>query len=114
MYLLLGHFLSNIYQYFPYENSDNNFSFFLDADKVKTSDDLKVQFDITRLTEKERIALFKKEAPEFHGILQDFEAKMAEISETLEPFKKLLDEGRIPASGPVVEFVNLKYKLTLT
>merc|ERR1712180_19994 len=85
-----------------------------DVEKVKTSDDLKVQFDITQLTEKERIALFQKESPEFHGILQDFETKMLEISETLEPFKKFVDEGRIPASGPVVEYVNVKYKLTLT
>ena len=85
-----------------------------DVEKVKTSDDLKVQFDITQLTEKERIALFQKESPEFHGILQDFETKMVEISETLEPFKKFVDEGRIPASGPVVEYVNVKYKLTLT
>merc|ERR1711913_80360 len=53
-------------------------------------------------------------SPEFHGILQDFETKMADISESLEPFKKFVDEGRIPASGPVVEYVNIKYKITLT
>merc|ERR1712110_486113 len=39
---------------------------------------------------------------------------MVAISETLEPFKKFVDEGRIPASGPVVEYVNIKYKLNLT
>ena len=86
-----------------------------DVDKVETNDvNDKVTFDITQLTKKERIALFQKESPEFHGILQDFELKMIDVTENLEPFRKLVDEGKIPAYGPVVEYVSTKYKLTLT
>jgi len=85
------------------------------VDKVDTDEiSNKVQFDITQLTEKERKALFKKESPEFQAILQDFETKMKDVIEILEPFRKLVDEERIPATGPVVEYVNIKYKLTLT
>ena len=82
----------------------------MDTDEISN----KVQFDITQLTEKERKALFKKESPEFQAILQDFETKMADVIEILEPFRKLVDEERIPATGPIVEYVNIKYKLTLT
>ena len=86
-----------------------------DVDKVDTDEiSNKVQFDITQLTEKERKALFKKESPEFQAILQDFETKMKDVIEILEPFRKLVDEERIPATGPIVEYVNIKYKLTLT
>ena len=68
--------------------------------------------DLSQLSRKEQLALFKQSSPEFEGIVLDFQAKMAEASTILTPVLSLADEGTIPA-GPVVEFLRAKLELVL-
>ena len=88
-----------------------------DVDKGRQKESLDsdaVKFDINQLSKKERVALFQKESPEFQGILGDFEEKMKEVIELWQPVVDLCNDGKIPANGAAMDYVNTKYKLTLT
>ena len=73
-----------------------------------------IQLDLGQLSKKERALLFHREAPEFKGLLQDFELKMTEVIEKLQPILTLASEGKIPSSGPAMEYTQTKFKLVLT
>ena len=73
-----------------------------------------VAFDLDKLSKKERVSLFHRQAPEFKGLLRDFELKMTEVIEKLQPAISLAEEGKIPDSGPAMDFVRSKFKLLLT
>ena len=73
-----------------------------------------VEFDLALLSKKERVSLFHREAPEFRGLLSDFELKMTEVIEKLQPVLTLASEERIPQSGAAMEYIQTKFKLVLT
>jgi U3 small nucleolar RNA-associated protein 3 len=81
--------------------------------KSSIKDESKVTLDIKQLSKKERATLFQREAPEFSGIMGDFEEKMTELIEKLQPIMVLAEAGKLPQSGPAIEFVQTKYNLIL-
>merc|ERR1712013_333058 len=60
---------------------------------------------------KEQLALFKQKAPEFEGVVADFQLKMAEAAR-LARVAALADVGQLP-EGPQVDFVRSKLQLLL-
>ena len=73
-----------------------------------------VEFDLALLSKKERVSLFHREAPEFRGLLGDFELKMTEVIEKLQPVLTLASEEKISQSGAAMEYIQTKFKLVLT
>ena len=68
-----------------------------------------VKRDLSSLSAKERAALFRRQAPEFDGIVLDFQQKMAEALQ-LSRVVGLEDSGQLPP-GPVTEYVRVKFQL---
>ena len=86
-----------------------------DVGKEKEKEvDKNLNFDISQLTKKERHALFEKESPEFNGIMQDFQTKMSEVTDVLQPVIDLFNDGKLPVGSAALDYVLTKYKLTLT
>ncbi len=84
------------------------------ASKMAKEGEAKVSLDISQLSKKERVALFHRQSPEFSGILADFECKMKELVEKLQPALDIIDEGQLDiADGPGVVFLRTKYHLIL-
>lgn len=71
-----------------------------------------IKRDISKLSRKEQLALFKQTSPEFEGIILDFQSKMAEATTKLAPIVSLADAGSLPP-GPAVDFVRAKLHLVL-
>ena len=94
-------------------DDEDFFDMFTPSNQVKKVEE-KVNFDITQLSKKERVALFEKESPEFKSILADFHDKMNEVKEFCQPLIDLANDGKISNDSPAMDFVRTKYKLTLT
>ena len=73
----------------------------------------KIELDLSKLSQKERVQLFHRESPEFEGILADFQSKMTEASSRLQPIIDLLSDGKIPSNGPAAEFIKAKHQIIL-
>merc|ERR550519_1731426 len=71
-----------------------------------------IKRDVSSLSRKEQLALFKQTSPEFEGIVVDFQAKMNEATTQLGPIVSLADAGSLPP-GPAVDFVRAKLHLIL-
>ena len=67
--------------------------------------------DLSQLTRKEQLALFKQKAPEFEGVVADFQLKMAEAAR-LARVAALAETGQLP-EGPQMDFVRSKLQLLL-
>jgi len=67
--------------------------------------------DLSQLTRKEQLALFKQKAPEFEGVVADFQLKMAEAAR-LARVAALAETGQLP-DGPQMDFVRSKLQLLL-
>ena len=86
---------------------------FVQIDKnSKDSEDVAVKLNVSKLSKKEQAKLFAKESPEFAGIFADFEEKMKEAQEKLQPLVQWIQEGRIPP-GPAADFITKKYQIIL-
>ena len=68
-----------------------------------------VKRDLSALSHKELSALFRRDAPEFDGIVLDFREKMAEAIR-LGRLVSLEDKGAL-AAGPALEYVRAKFQL---
>ena len=83
-----------------------------DQEKEKTEDTAPTMArDLSQLSRKEQLALFKQKAPEFEGVVADFQLKMAEAAR-LARVAALADVGQLP-EGPQVDFVKSKLQLLL-
>ena len=81
-------------------------------EKEKTEDTAPTMArDLSQLSRKEQLALFKQKAPEFEGVVADFQLKMAEAAR-LARVAALADVGQLP-EGPQVDFVKSKLQLLL-
>jgi len=83
-------------------------------------DEASIRADISKLSKAEKMALLKKESPEFLGLIKDYREKLVELRDRVQPLFDLVKEGKIPSisGGKNVEFsgadyIRLKYK-TLT
>lgn len=76
-------------------------------ERVKTT-----KTDLSDLSKKQKIALFKAEAPEFDGLVQDFEERFSESKDLLIPALELLKSVDFP-NHPLVEFVECRNDLII-
>lgn len=71
-----------------------------------------IKTDLSKLSKKQKLALFQKESPEFFGLVEDFKVHMTEIQQKIEPVLTLIEKGKIPASSADI-YVQTKYHLVL-
>jgi len=92
---------------------------FLDTFVVKKAEkpDKKVEVkeslarDLSKLSRKEQVQLFKQQSPEFEGVVADFQLRMGEAVQ-LARVVALAEGGALP-DGPVLDFVKNKLELIL-
>lgn len=81
--------------------------------KNKDKTEIKLKADLSDLSDRQKRELFRKEAPEFDGLVEDFERNLEECHEVLEPVLKYLVEKDIK-NHPFVELLSTRYKLGLS
>lgn len=79
----------------------------LEETKAKTT-----KTDLSDLSKKQKLALFKAEAPEFDGLVQDFEERMSESKDVLVPALELLKSIDFP-NHPLMDFIECRHKLII-
>ncbi|XP_054846094.1 something about silencing protein 10 [Eublepharis macularius] len=72
----------------------------------------KIAKDLHSLSKKEQLKLLKKESPELLELIQDFEAKLRELRDELEPLMQMVKDGIIP-QGKGSQYLQTKYHLYL-
>ncbi|KAF7252582.1 Something about silencing protein 10 [Varanus komodoensis] len=72
----------------------------------------KIAKDLQSLSKKEQLKLLKKESPELLELIQDFEAKVTELRDELEPLMQMVRKGVIP-QGKGSQYLQTKYHLYL-
>ncbi|KAJ7327229.1 hypothetical protein JRQ81_016988 [Phrynocephalus forsythii] len=72
----------------------------------------KIVKDLQSLSKKEQLKLLKKESPELLELIQDFEAKLTELKDELEPLIQMVRDGVIP-EGKGSQYLQTKYHLYL-
>ena len=78
-----------------------------DEEKVK-----KTKTDLSDLSRKQQLALFKAEAPEFDGLVQDFEERFTESKDLLVPAINLLKSADFP-SHPLIDFIECRNEMII-
>ncbi|CAG9808624.1 unnamed protein product [Chironomus riparius] len=68
--------------------------------------------DLSDLSKKQKLALFKSEAPEFDGLVQDFSNRMTEYKELLQPTLDLFKAIDF-TDHPFIEFIKCRSELIL-
>ncbi|EAT35908.1 AAEL011958-PA [Aedes aegypti] len=81
--------------------------------KKKEKTEIKLKADLSDLSERQKRELFRKEAPEFDGLVEDFERNLEECHEVLEPVLKYLTEKGVK-DHPFMELLITRYKLGLS
>jgi len=83
-----------------------------DGRRLQPKDDATIHADLSQLSKTEKVALLKKESPEFLGLVKDYRDKLIELRDRVQPLFDLVREGKIPSttSGGAADFVRLKYK----
>merc|ERR1712106_852559 len=86
---------------------------FLDAFVVKKKAEPKDSLtrDLSKLSRKEQVQLFKQQSPEFDGVVADFQLRMGEAVK-LAKVTALAETGALP-EGPVLDFIRNKLELVL-
>ncbi|XP_065087209.1 something about silencing protein 10 [Ochlerotatus camptorhynchus] len=81
--------------------------------KKKEKTEIKLKADLSDLSERQKRELFRKEAPEFDGLVEDFERNLEECHTVFEPVLKYLREKDI-TDHPFVELLKTRYDLCLS
>uniref|UniRef100_A0A1Q3F4L2 Putative disrupter of silencing sas10 n=1 Tax=Culex tarsalis TaxID=7177 RepID=A0A1Q3F4L2_CULTA len=81
--------------------------------KKKDKGEIKLKTDLSDLSERQKRELFRKEAPEFDGLVEDFERNLVECQDTMEPVLKYLKEHGVQ-DHPFVSFLKTRYDLCLS
>lgn len=76
-------------------------------ERVKTT-----KTDLSDLSKKQKLALFKAEAPEFEGLVQDFEERFGESKDLLIPALELLKSVDFP-NHPLINFIECRNDLII-
>ena len=85
----------------------------LPEDSTKSKNVESIKLDVSRMSKKERLELFKNESPEFFGIVGDFQEKMSEAKDVLQPVVEYINDGSLPSSGLAARYVKTKYSIIL-
>lgn len=78
----------------------------------------KIQTDLSDLNQREKLQLFRKDSPEFDGLVHDFQQYLSESESMLGPVLEYFGgrdaDAGLAAAQPVVEFVQTMNNLILT
>lgn len=89
------------------------------SDKKKSAKDqpdttsIHLKSDLSDLSQREKQRMFRKESPEFEGLVADFEQRIQESQAILEPVLEYFNRKE-HGSLPIIEFVQTKNELILT
>lgn len=83
------------------------------SEKEDTETKTHLKSDLTDLSHRQKVQLFKKDSPEFDGLVQDFQQNLEESKTLLEPILDYVKTNHLP-SLPIFEFVATKNNLILT
>lgn len=78
----------------------------------ETSDIKKTKRDLSDLSKKQKLALFKTEAPEFDGLVQDFNDRMTESKDLLIPTMNIFKSIGFP-NHPFIDFISSRNDLIM-
>lgn len=95
--------------------SDFNLDMFALPESQRESEESRVKStktDLSDLSRKQQLAAFKAEAPEFDGLVQDFEERFTESKDMLIPALELLKSVDFP-NHPLVEFIECRNELII-
>lgn len=95
--------------------SDFNLDFFNLPETATEAEEIKVKktkTDLSDLSRKQQLALFKAEAPEFDGLVQDFEERFTESKDLLVPAIKLLKSIEFP-THPFMDFIECRNEMII-
>ncbi|XP_057318129.1 something about silencing protein 10 [Microplitis mediator] len=81
------------------------------AESEQAPEERVVKTDLSKLSKREKVALFQKESPEFQALVTDAEERLKEANEILLPFINLAEQEEL--SHPAIKFVEIKYQLIL-
>ncbi|XP_069509646.1 something about silencing protein 10 [Ambystoma mexicanum] len=84
----------------------------LQAFPQKKSAGQKIEKDLKKMSEKEKLKMLKKESPELLELLEDLRGKLTELREDLEPLVKMVKDGIVPP-GNGSHYIQTKYQLYL-
>lgn len=93
--------------------SDFNLDMFITPEQQPDPEESKVRktkTDLSDLSRKQKLAIFKAEAPEFDGLVKDFEERLSESKDILIPALELLKSVDFP-THPLVDFVECRNEL---
>ncbi|NXU08204.1 SAS10 protein, partial [Pardalotus punctatus] len=80
--------------------------------KIHDSKGQKIDKDLQALSKKEQLKLLKQESPELLQLMEDFEVKLMEIKDELNPLLQMVRDGTIP-QGKGSRYLQTKYHLYL-
>lgn len=83
-----------------------------ESSKQKKSDTIVMQKDLSQLSKRQKEQLFKKDSPEFEGLVGDFKQRLDESIQLLQPILEYCKENSIE-NHPWVEFIVNQNQLIL-
>ncbi|KAG5672722.1 hypothetical protein PVAND_002823 [Polypedilum vanderplanki] len=86
------------------------------AENASQQNEIKVKkttTDLSDLSKKQKLALLRAEAPEFEGLVQDFNERMTEAKDLLIPVMKIINPCEELPKHPFVDFIKCRLKLIL-
>lgn len=81
-------------------------------EEKETTNEIHLKTDLSGLSERQKDQLFKKDSPEFEGLVQDFQQRLEESEKILEPVLDYFKSKKLE-NLPIFEFVATKNKLIL-
>lgn len=73
----------------------------------------KVVTDVSDLSVRQKLSLFKKESPEYFDLVKDCESRLEECDAFLEPIMSHIKQHNLKINHPFIDFVETIYQLTL-
>lgn len=99
------------------DEADFSLNAFIDTNKEDESEvdeGSVLKTDLSNMSKREKLQLFKKDSPEFEGLTNDFR-EYYELSEKfLQPFLKFISDNKSFSDHPLLKFVKLFNSLILT
>lgn len=82
------------------------------SENTETETKTHLKSDLSDLSHRQKVQLFKKDSPEFEGLVQDFQQHLEESESLLEPILAYAKANQLPPL-PIFDFVATKNNLTL-
>lgn len=86
-------------------SADERLQFLADS---APKDEATILANFSRLSKSDKLAMLKKESPEFVGLVKDYRETLIDLRDRVHPLFQLVKEGKIPSGG--AEYVRLKLK----